>query len=214
MKPTRLISPPGTYFVTFSTLRRRRFFVVESYARLFLKTLYGYRRRAPFPIACFRFDAGPCASWIGDAQDFAGHRLYIHQNPVMGKLVANPAEYRYCSASGIQAGYVAPQRLKPSRVWERKRHDLKSCPSRSCHMSTGSPRSQTNREAHGNRSMDYRVAMRVPWSLHLSSLRDWFSILARCPGLTPGAKLCRRSAAGLIPFELVVAGLRRRFPLD
>jgi hypothetical protein len=52
----------------------------------------------PFPIACFRFDAGPCASWIGDAQDFAGHRLYIHQNPVMGKLVANPAEYRYCSA--------------------------------------------------------------------------------------------------------------------
>jgi putative transposase len=35
---------------------------------------------------------------IRDAQDFAGHRLYIHQNPVVAKLVAHPAEYRYCSA--------------------------------------------------------------------------------------------------------------------
>jgi putative transposase len=35
---------------------------------------------------------------IRDAQDFAGHRLYIHQNPVMGRLVASAAEYRYCSA--------------------------------------------------------------------------------------------------------------------
>ena len=35
---------------------------------------------------------------IRDAHDFAGHRLYIHQNPVMGKLVASPQEYRYSSA--------------------------------------------------------------------------------------------------------------------
>jgi putative transposase len=35
---------------------------------------------------------------IRDAQDFAGHRLYIHQNPVMGRLAGNAAEYRYCSA--------------------------------------------------------------------------------------------------------------------
>jgi putative transposase len=34
---------------------------------------------------------------IRDAQDFAGHQLYIHQNPVMGRLVASPPEYRYCS---------------------------------------------------------------------------------------------------------------------
>ena len=44
MKPGRLISPPGTYFVTFSTWQRRRLFVVENYARLLLKTLYRYRR--------------------------------------------------------------------------------------------------------------------------------------------------------------------------
>ena len=35
---------------------------------------------------------------IRDAQDFAGHRLYIHQNAVMGRLVARAEEYRYCSA--------------------------------------------------------------------------------------------------------------------
>ena len=35
---------------------------------------------------------------IRDAQDFDGHRTYIHRNPVMGKLVGNAAECRYCSA--------------------------------------------------------------------------------------------------------------------
>jgi putative transposase len=35
---------------------------------------------------------------IRDTQDFAGHRLYIHQNPVMAKLVTRPEEYRYSSA--------------------------------------------------------------------------------------------------------------------
>ncbi|MGO9088987.1 MAG: transposase [Candidatus Sulfotelmatobacter sp.] len=53
MKPTRLFSPPGTFFVTFSTFQRRRFFVVENYARLFLKTLYGYRRLGKFELHAF-----------------------------------------------------------------------------------------------------------------------------------------------------------------
>ena len=35
---------------------------------------------------------------IRDAQDFAGHRRYIHQNPVVAKLVARAEEYRYSSA--------------------------------------------------------------------------------------------------------------------
>jgi putative transposase len=47
------MSPPGTYFVTFSTWQRRRFFVVESYARLFLKTVYGYRRAGRFQLHAF-----------------------------------------------------------------------------------------------------------------------------------------------------------------
>jgi putative transposase len=140
VKPTRLMSPPGTYFVTFSTFQRRRFFVVESYAKLFLQTLYGYRRQGRFTLHAFVLMPNhvhllftPAADvtleramqlikggyshavgvevsrreiWqkgftdhrIRDAQDFAGHRLYIHQNPVMRKLVANPAEYRYGSA--------------------------------------------------------------------------------------------------------------------
>ncbi len=53
MKPTRLISPAGTYFVTFSTWQRRRLFVVEPYARLLLKTIYGYRRAGKFQLHAF-----------------------------------------------------------------------------------------------------------------------------------------------------------------
>lgn len=53
MKPGRLTSPPGTYFVTFSTWERRRLFVVENYVRLFLKTLYRYRREGRLQIHGF-----------------------------------------------------------------------------------------------------------------------------------------------------------------
>ncbi|MFZ1006055.1 MAG: transposase [Candidatus Sulfotelmatobacter sp.] len=53
LKPTRDLSPHGTYFVTFSTWQRRRLFVVESYARLFLKTIYGYRRQGRFELHAF-----------------------------------------------------------------------------------------------------------------------------------------------------------------
>jgi putative transposase len=140
MKPTRITSPPGTYFVTFSTFQRRRFFVVDSYARLFLKTLYGYRGQGRFELHAFvlmpehvhlLFTPAPDVTleralqlikggyshavgieishreiWqkgftdhrIRDERDFAAHHIYIHQNPVIGKLVGNSAEYRYCSA--------------------------------------------------------------------------------------------------------------------
>jgi putative transposase len=53
LKPTRDLKPHGTYFVTFSTWQRQRLFVVESYARLFLKTIYGYRRQGRFELHAF-----------------------------------------------------------------------------------------------------------------------------------------------------------------
>ena len=53
MKPTRRISPPGTYFVTFQTWQRQRVFVVVAYARLFLKTLYGDNRQGRFRLHAF-----------------------------------------------------------------------------------------------------------------------------------------------------------------
>jgi putative transposase len=53
LKPTRDLHPHGTYFVTFSTWERRRLFVVESYVRLFLKTLYGYRKQGRFELHAF-----------------------------------------------------------------------------------------------------------------------------------------------------------------
>ncbi len=141
MKPTRLFSPPGTYFLTFSSWQRRQLIVVEAYARLFLKTSYHYRREGRYALHAFVlmpdhihilltpaqevtieravqliksgyshalgtirgrsaevWQRGFTDHRIRDSNDFAHHRNYIHQNPVVGKLVAAPSEYRYCSA--------------------------------------------------------------------------------------------------------------------
>jgi putative transposase len=134
------MSPPGTYFVIFTTSQRRRLFVVESYARLFLKTMYAYRRQAKFQLhafvlmpehvhllltpasdltlersiqfikggysRAFGIEFGSREVWqrgftdhrIRDADDFAQHRDYIHQNPVKRGLAESAKEYRYCSA--------------------------------------------------------------------------------------------------------------------
>jgi hypothetical protein len=51
--PSRLFSPPGTYFLTFCTWHHRRLFVVDIYARLFLKTLYHYRREGRYTLRAF-----------------------------------------------------------------------------------------------------------------------------------------------------------------
>lgn len=53
MKPTRAISPPGTYFVTSITWQRRSLFAAEPMARLFLQTLNSYRRQAKFELHAF-----------------------------------------------------------------------------------------------------------------------------------------------------------------
>jgi len=53
VKPTRALNPHGTYFVTFSSWDRRRLFIVESYVRLFLKTLYAHRRQGRFELHAF-----------------------------------------------------------------------------------------------------------------------------------------------------------------
>jgi putative transposase len=136
LKPTRAISPPGTYFVTSITWGRRSLFVTEPMARLFLATLYSYRRQGKFQLHAFVlmpehfhllltpegravqfikgghshavrerlgstmeiWERGFTDHRIRDAEDFAHHRMYIHQNPVERKLVEKPSEFRYCSA--------------------------------------------------------------------------------------------------------------------
>ena len=141
MKPSRLLSPPGTYFLTFSAWQHRRLFVVEAYARIFLKTLYHHRREGRYLLHAFvlmpdhvhllltprldvtieravqlikgrsSYELGALRGrkaevWqrgftdhrIRDSHDFALHQHYIHQDPVVAKLVTVPAEYRYCSA--------------------------------------------------------------------------------------------------------------------
>jgi len=141
LKPTRLFSPPGTYFLTFSTWQRRELFVVEEYARLFLKTLYHYRREGRYALHSFvlmpdhahllltpardvtieravQLIKGSYSHALGtlrgrkpevwqrgftdhrirDSDDFANHLNYVHQNPVVARIVSDPREYRYCSA--------------------------------------------------------------------------------------------------------------------
>jgi len=141
LKPGRLISPPGTYFLTFCTWHHRRLFVVENYARLFLKTIYHYRREGRYTLHEFvvmpdhvhlvltpahnvtieravQFIKGAYSHELGDligrnaevwqrgftdhrirdAGDFGNHRNYVHQNPVVARLVLRASEYRYCSA--------------------------------------------------------------------------------------------------------------------
>jgi putative transposase len=140
-RPSRLFSPPGTYFLTFCTWRHRKLFPVEEYARLFLKTLFHYRREGHFLLHAFVlmpdhvhllltpthditieravqlikggyshalgtligrksdvWQRGFTDHRIRDAEDFVHHRNYVHQNPVVGKLVADSSQFRYCSA--------------------------------------------------------------------------------------------------------------------
>jgi putative transposase len=127
--------------VTFRTWNYRRLFQVENYARLFLKTLYHYRREGRYLLHAFvvmpdhvhllltpRQDVtlehavqlikggyshalgtligrkyevwqrGFTDHRIRGAKDFAHHENYIHQNPIVGRLTSNPAEYRYGSS--------------------------------------------------------------------------------------------------------------------
>lgn len=47
------MSPPGTYFVTAVTWHKRPLFQAESMARLFLRTLYDYRRQSKYCLHAF-----------------------------------------------------------------------------------------------------------------------------------------------------------------
>jgi putative transposase len=50
---------------------------------------------------------------IRDEADFATHVRYIDENPIRRKLVAEPHEYRWCSASRAYSLDQPPQGLKP-----------------------------------------------------------------------------------------------------
>jgi putative transposase len=156
------MSPPGTYFVTFVTWQRRRIFVVEPYVRVFLKTLYSYRRQGRFELHAFvlmlehvhlllmpasdvtleraiQFIKGGYSRVFGlefrgrevwqrgftdhrirDAEDFARHREYIHQNPVKRGLAVRAVECRYCSE---YPGFKLDERTSEPQSPSIFRHD-------------------------------------------------------------------------------------------
>ncbi len=53
LKPTRLISPRGTYFVTATTWGRRPIFLAEPLAKLFLRVIFEYRDAGQFQLHDF-----------------------------------------------------------------------------------------------------------------------------------------------------------------
>jgi putative transposase len=100
LKPTRDLKPHGTYFVTFSTGQRRRLFVVESYARLFLKTLFSYRRQGRFEVHAFVL---------------MPEHVHLLLTPALGVTLERSIQYikgGYADALGVQLG-------RKGEVWQR-----------------------------------------------------------------------------------------------
>ena len=50
MKPTRRISPPGTYFITTNTVGRRALFLADRLPAIWLETLFHYRDQGNYRI--------------------------------------------------------------------------------------------------------------------------------------------------------------------
>ena len=96
MRPSRLFSPPGTYFLTFCTWHHRKLFPVESYARLFLKTLFHYRREGRYFLHAFVLMPDHVHLLLTAAQDVTIERAvqlikgaYSHE---LGTLIGHNSE--------------------------------------------------------------------------------------------------------------------------
>lgn len=98
MKPTRRISPPGTYFVTTSTQSGRAILQRDAVAELFVQTLYEYRSQG---------------------------RLQLHAFVVMPNhvhLIITPAECLERTMQFIKGGFsfkATRQFGLPSEIWAR-----------------------------------------------------------------------------------------------
>ena len=60
---------------------------------------------------------------IRDAEDFAHHRYYIHQNPVDRGLVERASDYRFCSAFPGYRLDSWPPAAEAALIRELVRHD-------------------------------------------------------------------------------------------
>ncbi|MGH9684517.1 MAG: REP-associated tyrosine transposase [Candidatus Acidiferrales bacterium] len=59
---------------------------------------------------------------IRDAADYEAHARYIQRNPVKKRIVPDPAQYQWSSASGAFRTDEIPQGLKPLRAIAAVRH--------------------------------------------------------------------------------------------
>ncbi|MGA3194488.1 MAG: transposase [Terriglobales bacterium] len=96
MRPSRLFSPPGTYFVTSRTWNYRRLFQVENNARLLLKTMFHYRREGRYLLHAFVLMPDHVHLLLTPAQDVTLERCaqfikgaYSHE---LGTLIGRNSE--------------------------------------------------------------------------------------------------------------------------
>jgi len=73
---------------------------------------FSFRVKHEMGLALEVWQPGPTNHRIRDADDYARHVEYIWQNPVKRRLVKNPQEYPYGSASGALEVDPAPPGLK------------------------------------------------------------------------------------------------------
>ncbi len=100
MKPTRQLSPTGTYFVTANTAGKRHLFLTERFAQLFVTVLYEYRRQGRYQLHAFVL---------------MPDHFHLLLTPALGVTLERAMQY-------LKGGYsfrVRKELLFPGEIWER-----------------------------------------------------------------------------------------------
>jgi putative transposase len=100
LKPTRGLSPIGTYFVTATTWGRRSLFQSERLAQLFMETIYDYRSQSKYSLHAFVL---------------MPDHFHLLITPALGITIERAMQY-------IKGGYSHRVRVEmnsPMEIWER-----------------------------------------------------------------------------------------------
>ena len=105
------------YFVTASCWQHRSLFQTDHMANLFIDTMLRYRREGKFLLKELGlnlevWERGYVDHRIRNADDYARHVGYVHQNPVEAKIISRAEDYLYSSAQGRFELDSCPQELQ------------------------------------------------------------------------------------------------------
>jgi putative transposase len=99
LKPTRTLSPPGTYFISSTTAERRPFFSKEKYASLLVEVLYHYRKEGKYRLH----------EWV-----LMPEHIHLLLTPALGVTIERAMQF-------IKGGYShrAGKELTKWEIWQR-----------------------------------------------------------------------------------------------